>query len=448
MCPAGARMPPGATGSLPQPVARLVAGLQKLPPLQDVADTPLLPGPWCWDVPLWGNPMLPGNRVGGRVLGLEAAFPDLATLGTIRTLGDVITAEADVTSALTLVGRWYYQQVWWLGWFAGHADFSNRHTAVSRLREVLQRVPTPWLSAAQAQLLARRPAGIIPAAQDALAVHVQRSSDPAAALAVHQQLYARLGWKLPDGLVVHLATLTVRQATQLQMITILEQRRDKHAAFLSDAVGAPLTPANRTPLLRQLAVCFKDYWKLKWDNSKKEVFWRLTLNGLPTLARMAMVSQPCQCGVVGPGRRHCYWECPVAVAVRGTIADQLQQPDGLTCSRLWLGDPPDGVHAGVWQVVCLSALNAMDAGRRCLAKVRVTGSSTSVQSQVLVASRCAVATFWSEVADFAGLGLFPVAWLQALMALPGHPFLSWAPPLQCSTLLVVRRPTAAQAVAS
>ncbi|KAI3437676.1 hypothetical protein D9Q98_000126 [Chlorella vulgaris] len=52
--PAG-QPPPGSIAQLPPPLRRLHAGLRSLPPVADVAEQPLVLGPWCWAAPLWGN---------------------------------------------------------------------------------------------------------------------------------------------------------------------------------------------------------------------------------------------------------------------------------------------------------------------------------------------------------------------------------------------------------
>ncbi len=50
---------------LPVDTARIVTALAYMPPLVDVAEDPLIPGTWCWNAPLWGNPLLPHDRQEG-----------------------------------------------------------------------------------------------------------------------------------------------------------------------------------------------------------------------------------------------------------------------------------------------------------------------------------------------------------------------------------------------
>lgn len=131
-----------------------------------------------------------------------------------------------------------------------------------------------------------------------------------------------------------------------------------------DADAAPVVGAMRA------------LWRLRWDNGYKEVYWRLALDGLATAARMHMPSESCLCGHLCPGRLHHFWQCPVAVAVVREVLAGLPPawctrpvggPPALACSHVWLMTPPRGrrrVCAGVWRVVCLAALVAMDEGRR------------------------------------------------------------------------------------
>jgi hypothetical protein len=65
----------------------------------------------------------------------------------------------------------------------------------------------------------------------------------------------------------------------------------------------------------ELFKLFKRLWRLPWDNQRKELFWRLSLDGLPTAARMHLLGEPCACGALAPCRRHHFWDCAVAQAV-------------------------------------------------------------------------------------------------------------------------------------
>jgi hypothetical protein len=153
----------------------------------------------------------------------------------------------------------------------------------------------------------------------------------------------------------------------------------------------------------------------------------LALNGLPVAARMGLSGRPCPCGTRLPDRRHHFWECPVAKAVLGCISHQLGANAQVTPNNVWLGCPPPGVHAGVWDVVCLAAIVAMDSGRRRLAKHGPACGRDAQAKLRLVqsAARQATVRFWDLLQDFCALSIAPDVW-QTLV-LRGHPFMHWEP---------------------
>jgi hypothetical protein len=121
-------------------------------------------------------------------------------------------------------------------------------------------------------------------------------------------------------------------------------------------------------------------WSLKWDNHFKEVYWRLVLNGLPTAARMHNTRACGVCQQLPPqaaadtyiGRRHHFWECPVAQSVVAAIQQQLPASwcaEPLAAHHVVFMHRPRGasrattLHCGVWRVVCLAAVCAMNVGR-------------------------------------------------------------------------------------
>ena len=103
--PAG-QPPPGSIALLPPPLRRLHAGLRALPPLEDVADTPLQPGAWCWAVPLWGNPFF---RSLAHPQGIDEPFIDLMAAG-IATIGHLLHTWAAVRA--TIHNAAAYHLVW------------------------------------------------------------------------------------------------------------------------------------------------------------------------------------------------------------------------------------------------------------------------------------------------------------------------------------------------
>jgi hypothetical protein len=88
-----------------------VAGaLAHLPLLVDVGETPLTPGTWCWNAPLWGNPLLPYDRHKGVRAGLEHEHPDLMEYRELRTMGNLVRARAELGLVTvgwdTIPGEW------------------------------------------------------------------------------------------------------------------------------------------------------------------------------------------------------------------------------------------------------------------------------------------------------------------------------------------------------
>jgi hypothetical protein len=181
---------------------------------------------------------------------------------------------------------------------------------------------------------------------------------------------------------VPLKHLTVKVATQLQLGPLAAERRSSVLDFVAEFAA----PAARRdvpacePWAERVFAAMRQLWSLQWDNHFKEVYWRLVHNGLPTAARMHQ-ARPCGVCQQQPvlaaaepliGRLHHFWECPVAQAVVAAVQRQLPPAwcsEPLTAHHVLCMHPPAGgagttLHAGVWRVVCLAAVCAMDVGRR------------------------------------------------------------------------------------
>lgn len=116
------------------------------------------------------------------------------------------------------------------------------------------------------------------------------------------------------------------------------------------------------------------------------------------------------CGVACPGRVHHYWDCPVAVAVMESVLSELPaawctRPVGrppLTMRHVWLMQRPAGpkkLHCGVWRVVCLAALNAMDVGRKHATKLSIPPPAPDLQQPpVLPQGQARITTFFQPAA--------------------------------------------------
>lgn len=220
-------------------------------------------------------------------------------------------------------------------------------------------------------------------------------------------------------------------------------RRDEHAfaPFLSLALELPADAA--PPPTDELRALLKRLWRVRWENARKEPFWRLAHNALPTSARMGDTTTPCLCGGPAPAdRAHHFWACPVAQAVVGTVstAAAAAQPHPgaappLARAALWLARPPPAVHRGVWEVVCLAAVAAMDHGRK---RMYALSLGPPPETPLHVSSaRSSVARFWDLLSDFVALRCAPDSWRERLT--PTHPFIAFDP---ASSAFRVHRPAA------
>ena len=404
--------PPGTVAPLPPPLLRLHVALQKLPPVQDVADTPVEPGHWCWATPLWGNPFF---RTAAYPDGIDSAFFDFAAAG-VTTIGQLLHIRQAVAAC---PGPAAYNLVWNAS-LSRYPAFANRHFTRERIQQLLDVLPDGWVEAARAAAVALAAAPPLiqpPQPEDALAV-----------------LRPRLGWLL-DGRPLPASSLSVRQGTDL-LTSSLPSRRDelKFAPYVALALDATAGPVD------ELRALLKRLWRVRWENKRKEPFWRLVYDAHPTAARMGQQGQqePCLCGAGPPAdRHHHYWACPVARGVIDTVSEALEAagllPAPLSKATIWLGRAPPAVHSGVWDVVCLAAVEAMDHGRRRMYAMS-TGPPPATPLHVTCA-RSSVAHFWKLLADFTALRCAPDNWRRPLP--PTHPFLCYDP---ASSSFRVNRP--------
>ena len=393
---------------LPDPLPRLLRAARALPRLVDVCevDTPLQPGDWCLAAPLWGNPLLLSGGAG-----LEYDFLDVAILpGTLETVGDVFWLLSLLSQQPTLLPGALYE-----AHFSPHLAFRGRDHAVTRLCALLGAVPLAWLNAARVAL-SWRPADPRPR--------------PATAWRL---LLPRLGWfwtqtpaSPPKG-VTTLGGLAIRSATWLLLCEPggLHSQRDERLAAFALAAGHP---ASASPVL----CAFATLWRVRWDNRWKEVYWRLAYDGLPTAVRCHFSDVSCHCGAPRADRHHHFWTCPVAVAVvreveaaAAAVGRPLSGP--LRLDNVWLAFPPTGVNGGVWAVVVLAVVAAMDLGRRTLVAQVLTATRLKVPrpaAPVLtaVATRRAVRGFWELLCDFAALRGMPPSFGGVPLD-ASHPFL-------------------------
>jgi hypothetical protein len=89
--------------TLPPDVKRVVTALACLAPVEDVSETPLVTAAWCWDVPLWRNPLLTkegGRGATGERPGLEFRHPEMRGCRVLHTRGDALQARDELEAVL------------------------------------------------------------------------------------------------------------------------------------------------------------------------------------------------------------------------------------------------------------------------------------------------------------------------------------------------------------
>lgn len=391
----------GGFGTLPggrRSVLRLLAeGLACLPRVEDVVETPLEPGDWCWAAPLWGNPLLPSGpdvRDGG----LEHEFWLLCTSRLLSTIGDLVRVRDMLDGPQGRPAAVVYDEL-----AAQHPRllFSGlpRHMFGEMIDRLSQRVPAAWKRAACYVERRRR---LMPGPQyDADTVSLM--------------LVRRLGWRVPGGVIL-VGSLSVRGATLLQLDGLCRRRQLLHDAFLAESLGQAPTDEHRG----QLQIALARLWRVKWENMNKEVFWRMTIDGVPIVGNSHMRGQatPCLCGMpMGASvRRHHFWECAAAQEVVGCVAAVVACPVGIT--SVWLAQPPAGImQQCVWDVVCLAMLSSMEEARIVL---KVGARDASGSGDVVAHAKArAVSSFWRRLSDFVAIGPAPRDWVDVPA---DHPF--------------------------
>ena len=172
--------------------------------------------------------------------------------------------------------------------------------------------------------------------------------------------------------------------------------------------------------------------------------WRLALDAVAIYgaaryqpSRSEADAHDCVCGGRPVGRMHCFWHCPVALAVRLALQAALtaaglgQQP--LLPHHLLLAEPPAGVFKPAWRVVAAAALTSMDHGRRMLTARALQHAEAAPEDESGVVPpadlRCAAASavrhVWTFIADFADLhaAKMPRGWQPGDVP-AAHPFLA------------------------
>lgn len=230
----------------------------------------------------------------------------------------------------------------------------------------------------------------------------------------------RVAWQLPCGTAVTAGALTVRSATRL-LLSPLEIERDAVFSVTAAACGVSHSGA------AAVRAAFGRVWGMPWENKRKQIFWGLMYDAVPTSARLGG-AVPCGiCACAAPCRMHHFWACPAARAVVQAVQARLPSSSPpLAASHFWLVRPPQGACAVSWPVVALAALGAMDATRRFAWRRGVQALAGSLPASAAplasAAPQFAVAWFWGALRDFCFLGSAPAEWRD----LP-HRFFRWSP---------------------
>ena len=411
--------------SLPPDICRLVTSLGHLPPLVDVADDPLEPGAWCFNAPLWGNPFLPNAGPPGRRPGLEALHGPLTLCRRLLTVGDavriedaLVAFEAERLHALaTTPGMAVYSRLTdrWLVLLRRElapselalGAFQDRTAARAAVTALLSDISPAWLAAARLA-----PGGPAPPSPDE----------------VDGLLLARLGWRVGEAAVLPAASFTVKLGTQLQALDLERPRQAYHAAYVREALGlSPAVVAPPEAALVALRAVWRRLWKrVKWEPRRKEVLWRLAVDGVPMPGSSHLPGvppEPCACGcypaavggAVSP-RLHHFWSCPFARPLFDTL--EACCGCGVTREHVWLcvsPDPPTVLQC-VWDVVALAALNALEWARRYMHARRPYSPALPAAVRAGLSAK-----FWALLRDFADLGLPRKGWGDVGVK---HPFLS------------------------
>ena len=339
-CSFGAQIPAG-------PLRRMANGLRALGPCAAV-QVPATP-PCCATMPLWGNPLLqlelPCYHRSGATMAVrptsawlqhwfEHGYSQLLGLTGLLTLADL----QRVHTAAQLVQR---QQPSMYGARAssaiasalwGSTAASHRLSTCSTLsRFMVQYEPANFCQAVASMWEA------VPHAWKQLCT-VQQGHDCTAlgcSRGVQHYVISGLGWMLNQQKVLLAdGSLTVRNATALQLKPTAAHRQQRHLQYITAAIGHSPTATAAEQLHTGLMQQFKQLWHLHCSNHHKEPLWRLAVNGVPAAGGHDIsLPGPCPCGWQGPDehlpadrrvaawRRHCFWEC--SVAAKPVIAELL-----------------------------------------------------------------------------------------------------------------------------
>ena len=89
-----------------------------------------------------------------------------------------------------------------------------------------------------------------------------------------------------------------------------------------------------------------------------------------------------------------------------------------------LAQPPSSrLHAGVWRVVCVAFVCALDHVRRASCAIALAGVPSAPDTSVPLTINRAVTRFWDLLTEFCVLNAAPDSWQHSVVA--SHPFFVW-----------------------
>ena len=247
---------------------------------------------------------------------------------------------------------------------------------------------------------------------------------------VTEMIVGRMGWHVQGHQrPVALAALAVRDGTAMQLTSVHEERTRLHNAYVSEALGMTLPPAPGRQRLVMFRRRLASVWHVRWELQRKEVLWRLAIDGIGMLGNTHIhgsTPEACVCGAYPPQplpaaaaaaqqpapalpspRRHHFWDCPIARSVVELLQDTVNasREDGgcpVQCHHVWLLESPDPaqIQQCVWEVVALAALNAMESARRYMRARRPFAAGALERAKAV-----ALASLRGLLSDFASLGV-------------------------------------------
>jgi exonuclease III len=419
-----------APGVVPQVLVRMAEALAALP--RPSLITPLIPGPWCAHVPLWGNPILMDSGT----VPLERGTLKVQQLKTqnLATVGDLLRTRVELKS----MDERGFLSHWKNLTYAGRPPNTPLRALPSTIFRTLRTraAVVEMVDAAVVEIYERLPQGWFDAAAAQDSISSATSSETAEELIV-----SSMGWQLGTKKLT-LASLSVKAGTLLQIIGQPSPHFPQFQRYAA-LISAGTSPARVQGMLARV-------WKLPVEGRALTPLWYLVLNGIPSAERMTiLLDKPCGCGqMVGPGRVHLFFECAILQPALQSLAAQFQgewsltPPGSLLRQHLWLAVKPHrNMHQGLWDIVVIYTLRAFDEARRNWTdrvlkhargaslpsrSSRAEGSmhrpATAPGDQMVVSVGNVVLTeVWAGLKTFVALNTLPSAWLAAVPL--DHPFI-------------------------